>query len=162
MGAHRTARLDGTTDNAKPHQLPRSTGDIDMSEQAMARASTLPGPLTVLARALLSLPIIWSGCLKAAEPTLYQTNFAHLGLPLPMAAWAVAVTVEVAGGLALLFGIQTRVAASVLAVWCIATALVAHTNFADHNMQIHFEKNVVMAGGFLYVAAGRRGQRKTA
>ena len=37
--------------------------------------------------------------------------------------------------------------------WCIATALAAHTNFADRNMEIHFFKNTAMAGGFAYVAA---------
>jgi len=132
-----------------------------MTEETMARVSTVSDLITVLARALLSIPIIWAGSWKAAEPSLYQTNFAHLGLPLPMAAWAVAVAVEVVGGLALLFGIQTRVAAGVLSFWCIATALVAHTNFSDPNMQIHFMKNVVMAGGFLYVAADRGRRRAT-
>ena len=34
-----------------------------------------------------------------------------------------------------------------------ATALAAHTNFADRNMEIHFFKNIAMAGGFAYVAA---------
>jgi putative oxidoreductase len=64
----------------------------------------------------------------------------------------VAVSVELGGGLAILFGLFTRPAGAVLAVWCIATALVAHTHFADRNMQIHFMKNTAMAGGFLYVA----------
>jgi len=41
----------------------------------------------------------------------------------------------------------------VLALWCIATALVAHANFGDSDMQNHFLKNLAMAGGFAYVAA---------
>jgi putative oxidoreductase len=126
-----------------------------MAEETLTRASALPDLVTVLARALLSIPIIWAGCVKAVEPTFYQTGFAHLGLPLPFAAWVVAVAVEVGCGVGVLLGIQTRIAAGVLAVWCIATALVAHTNFADYNMELHFMKNVVMAGGFLYVAADR-------
>ena len=32
------------------------------------------------------------------------------------------------------------------------TAAIFHSNFADHNMQIHFMKNVAMAGGLLYAA----------
>ncbi|MEI9983838.1 MAG: carboxymuconolactone decarboxylase family protein [Aliidongia sp.] len=54
--------------------------------------------------------------------------------------------------LALLFGLATRPVAAVLGVWCIITALTAHTNFADQNTQIHFMKNLAMAGGFIYVA----------
>ena len=41
----------------------------------------------------------------------------------------------------------------VLAIWCVATALIAHTNFADRNQEINFLKNMAMTGGFLYVAA---------
>ena len=48
----------------------------------------------------------------------------------------------------LLLRFLTRPFGLVLGLWCIATALVAHTNFADRNMEIHFFKNVAMAGGF--------------
>ena len=41
----------------------------------------------------------------------------------------------------------------VLAVWCVATTLIAHTKLADRNQEIHFLKNMAMMGGFLYVAA---------
>ena len=57
------------------------------------------------------------------------------------------------GGLAILFGLFTRPVGLVLAIWCVATALIAHTNFADSNQEIHFLKNMAMMGGFLYVAA---------
>ena len=77
---------------------------------------------------------------------------ARYGLPMPMLAWAITVIIELGGGLALLFGVATRPTATVLGLWCIATALVAHTNFADPNMRGHFMKNVAMAGGFAYVA----------
>jgi putative oxidoreductase len=36
---------------------------------------------------------------------------------------------------------------------CVATALIARTNLADRNQEIHFLKNMAMMGGFLYVAA---------
>ena len=62
-------------------------------------------------------------------------------------------TIELGGGLAILFGLFTRPVGLVLAIWCLATALIAHTNFADRNQEIHFLKNMAMMGGFLYVAA---------
>jgi putative oxidoreductase len=113
---------------------------------------------TLVGRVLMSLIFIWAGYGKLIAPTATIGYFGASGLPLPQAAWLVAVVIELGGGLALLLGIQARLMGWVLAVWCVVTALVAHTNFADHNMQIHFMKNIAMAGGFLYVAmlgAGR-------
>jgi uncharacterized membrane protein YphA (DoxX/SURF4 family) len=63
------------------------------------------------------------------------------------------IVVECVGGLLVLTGYRTRVVGLVLAVWCIATALIAHTNFADPNQMVHFLKNLAMAGGFLQLAA---------
>ena len=61
--------------------------------------------------------------------------------------------VELLGGLAILIGFQTRIAAWVLALFCVATALVAHMDWADAMQLIHFQKNLAMAGGFLVLAA---------
>jgi putative oxidoreductase len=69
------------------------------------------------------------------------------------AAWVLAVVVELGGGLAILFGLFTRPVAVVLAVWCVATALIAHSNIADRAQEIQFFKNMGMTGGFLYIAA---------
>jgi hypothetical protein len=49
--------------------------------------------------------------------------------------------------------VGTRPIGLVLAIWCVATALIGHTNFADRNQEIHFLKNMAMMGGFLCVAA---------
>jgi putative oxidoreductase len=124
-----------------------------MSHETIATANSRLDLVPAIARVLLSVPFIWAGYLKIAAPATYQAYFAHLGLPLPVVAWGVAVVIEVGGGLALLLGVQARIVGGILAAWCIATALVAHSDFSNPDMQIHFMKNVVMAGGFLYVAA---------
>jgi putative oxidoreductase len=126
-----------------------------MSEETMASTSSAWKLLHLLARALLGIPFIWAGCFKIMAPSFYSAYFAKLGLPLPASSLILAIAVEVGGGLAVLLGFRMRIAAAILAVWCIATALVAYTNLADPNMQFHFLKNVVMAGGFLYIAADR-------
>jgi putative oxidoreductase len=69
-------------------------------------------------------------------------------LPMVKYCWILAVVVELGGGLALLVGLLTRPIGLVLAIWCVATALIAHTNFADRNQEIHFLKNMAMMGGF--------------
>ena len=114
--------------------------------------------LLVLARILLSSIFLWSGWGKLMAADATQAYFGKLGLPAPEAAWAVAVFVELIVGLALLFGLFTRASGLVLAGWCIATALAAHTNFADRIQEINFLKNVVIAGGMLYVVAFGAGQ----
>jgi putative oxidoreductase len=76
-----------------------------------------------------------------------------MGLPVPELAAVVAILVECLGGILLVIGYQIRLVGLVMALWCIATALVAHAQFADQNQMIHFLKNVAMAGGFLQLAA---------
>ncbi|MBV8453218.1 MAG: DoxX family protein, partial [Deltaproteobacteria bacterium] len=78
--------------------------------------------------------------------------FESLGVQQPELAWIASVIIELGGGLLLLAGIQGRWVALGLGVWCMITAIVGHSNFADPNMQINFMKNVAMTGGFLYIA----------
>jgi putative oxidoreductase len=107
----------------------------------------------LLGRVLMSAIFISAALTKLLAAAASQAMMAKYGLPVPMLAWLITVVIELGGGLALLFGVATRPVAIVLALWCIATALVAHINFADPSMRAHFMKNVAMAGGFAYVAA---------
>jgi putative oxidoreductase len=107
----------------------------------------------LLGRAVMSVIFILAGWGKLLAPTATQAMLAGHGLPMVQLGWMLAVVVELGGGLALLFGLFTRPVGLVLAFWCLATALIAHTHFADRNQQINFLKNMAMMGGFLYVAA---------
>jgi putative oxidoreductase len=104
-------------------------------------------------RVLIGLPFAMSGLGKLGSygPTTEMIGAA--GLPLPPLAYAVAVVVELGGGLLLIAGFQTRQVAIALALFCLATAVSFHSNFADQNQMIHFLKNVMMAGGLLQIAA---------
>ena len=104
-------------------------------------------------RLLIGLPFAMSGLgkLAAIGPTTDMIRAA--GLPLPPMALALAVVVEVGGGLLLVAGFRARIVAVVLALFSLATAVSFHSNFADQNQMIHFLKNVMMAGGLLQVVA---------
>jgi putative oxidoreductase len=104
-------------------------------------------------RLLLGLPFAMSGLgkLAAIGPTTELIRAA--GLPLPPAALAVAVIVELGGGLSLVAGFRVRIAAIALALFSFVTAVSFHTNFADQNQVIHFLKDVMVAGGLLQIAA---------
>lgn len=103
-------------------------------------------------RVLLSVIFLWSGYGKLMAAAATQAYIAKAGLPMPAMAWGVAVAIELGLGLALLFGLFTRASALVLAAWCIVTAVIYHSDFADRNMLINFLKNVGLAGGMLYAA----------
>jgi putative oxidoreductase len=53
--------------------------------------------------------------------------------------------------LGVLVGFKIRWAAAALVVFCLGTGFGVHLVAGDFNNMIHFYKNLVMAGGFLYV-----------
>ena len=109
--------------------------------------------LPFVGRILIGLPFAMSGLSKLAAygPTTEMIGAA--GLPFPPLAFAVAVAVELGGGVLLILGYRVRPAALALAAFSLATALSFHVNFADQDQMIHFLKNVMMAGGLLQIVA---------
>ena len=104
-------------------------------------------------RALLSAIFLLSVIGKIQAPAATIGYIASAGMPVPPVAYALAVLIELAGGIALLVGFQTRIAAGALAIFSLAAAVGFHSNFADMNQFIHFLKNVAIAGGLLQVVA---------
>ena len=109
--------------------------------------------LPFVGRLMIGLPFAMSGLGKLAAYGAITGMISAAGLPFPPLAFAVAVAVELGGGVLLVAGYRTRFVAIVLAVFALATAISFHTNFADQNQMIHFLKNVMMAGGLLQIAA---------
>ena len=128
-----------------------------MSTQTHTENAALPSAVTAVApavgRLLISPLFILSGVSKIAAPAATIGYIQSAGLPLPEVAFGLSAFVEVVGGAALLLGYRTRIVASVLFVFALATAAFFHNNFADQNQFIHFFKNVAIAGGLLHVLA---------
>jgi len=112
-----------------------------------------PTYLPALGRLLIALIFVMSGLGKIAAPAATIAYIQSAGAPLAPAAYAIAVIVEVVGGLALLVGFQTRLTAAVLAIFTLATAVLFHNDMADQNQMIHFLKNIAITGGLLQVIA---------
>jgi len=104
-------------------------------------------------RLLIGLPFAMSGLSKLAAVGPTTAMIRAAGLPLPPVALALAVAVELGGGVLLIAGFRARLVAGVLAVFSLATAVAFHSHFADQNQMIHFLKNVMMAGGLLQIVA---------
>jgi putative oxidoreductase len=110
--------------------------------------------LPFIGRLFIGLPFMASGLSKVANyaGTIALIKSSTLPLPPPL-AYGGAIAVEVGCGLLVIIGYQTRIAAAVFFLFCLATAVFFHANFADPNQTFHFIKNFVMAGGLLQVVA---------
>ena len=90
----------------------------------------------------------WSKIAGYTAALAYMKASAVDGRLLPFA-----IALELGCGLLILVGYQTRICAFMLAMFCIATAVIFHFNFGNQNQLLHFEKNLAMAGGFLLLLA---------
>jgi len=108
--------------------------------------------LPLAGRVLIGGIFVMSGLGKLGTYGGTTAAISAVGLPFAPLGFAVAIAVEVGVGFLLLIGYRARPAALALAVWCVATAIFFHRNFADQNMFIHFMKNLMIAGGLLQIA----------
>lgn len=114
--------------------------------------------LNLAARLLMAQIFIIAGFGKLTGYSGTVGYFSSIGLPMPSLLAPLVILVELGGGLALLFGFKTRWVAAILALFAVATALIAHTNFADQMQMINFMKNLAMAGGLLLFVRHGAGQ----
>jgi putative oxidoreductase len=118
--------------------------------------------VTLAGRILMSVVFLVSGVMKLAAYSQVVGYAASKGLPMAGVAIAIAAAVEVLGGLAILAGFQTHVAAWVLFVYLIPVSLAFHNFWAMQGMaqqdnMIHFLKNISIMGGLLVLAANGAG-----
>lgn len=100
-------------------------------------------------RVMMSAIFLLSGFSKIGQYQATQGYMEAMGVPgglLPLV-----IATEILGGLAIVLGFQTRLAAFALAGFSLLTAAFFHSNLADQAQFINFFKNVAMAGGFLFL-----------
>ncbi len=130
-------------------------------------AGTANASVAILAgRVLLSILFILAGFSKLTAIAGTAQWFASIGLPMPTVTAVVSGLIELLGGLAILVGFKTRIAAIVLAVFTLAATAVAHLDFSQAGNALMLQKNLGLTGGFLLLAVlgagslsidGRRG-----
>lgn len=114
------------------------------------------GPLG--GRILLALIFVTSGWGKLMGFEATAGYIASKGLPLPQLGAAIAIAVELVGGIMLIVGWQTRWAAAAIFLFLIPTTVIFHAYWAVEAaqmraQQIQFMKNLCIMGGMLYVMA---------
>jgi putative oxidoreductase len=110
------------------------------------------------ARVMLAAVFVVFGIRKLMAVAGTAGYFGKLGLPMPeILVWLV-ILIEVGGGLLLIIGWKTRLAAWIVALFTIGATLVAHRFWEFDGAQYvpqltNFMKNFAIAGGLLMVAA---------
>lgn len=105
--------------------------------------------ILLIGRILLSVMFIMSGLQKFGGIEGTAGYIGSVGLPAATAlAWLAAIF-ETVAGIAILVGFQTRIAALLLAAFCVFAGYVFHFQPEDQMQMISFMKNMTIAGGFL-------------
>lgn len=109
-------------------------------------------PLAALVgRILIAAMFVMGGISKITGYAGTQQYMEAFGIPgwlLPLV-----IATEILGGIAIIVGWQTRLAALALACFTILAALFFHSDFADQMQMLLFMKNMAIVGGFLFLFA---------
>jgi putative oxidoreductase len=113
--------------------------------------------LILVARMLLMALFLVTGYTKLTHFSATTAYMASTGLPVPQVAAALAVAIELFGGLALVVGVFTRPLALLYVGFTFVSALEGHrfwnrTGPEREAQKINFLKNVSIMGGLLLLA----------
>jgi putative oxidoreductase len=112
----------------------------------------------LVGRILLSAIFIISAVAKIMEWNGTAQMMAAKGIPAAPVALAIATFIELVGGMAIVFGVFSRVSALVMLLYLIPVTLVMHDFWsvgpAQMNIQlVNFLKNLAIMGGLAMVSA---------
>lgn len=124
--------------------------------------ANLQNPLNLAGRLLIAALFLPAGFGKITGFAGTIGYIGSVGLPLPAVGAALAIAVEVLGGLALILGYQTRIAAVVLGLFTLVASFFFHAYWSvpaeqAFIQQLLFFKNVALAGGLFILAANGAG-----
>ena len=114
------------------------------------------GPLA--GRILITAIFLISGYHKIIGFSAVSEMLAKMGMPLPDLLLVGAIVCEIGGGLMVLLGWNACWGALLLVIFTIPATLMFHNFWAVgpaeyQNQLIHFQKNLALIGGLLYVMA---------
>ncbi|WP_313295962.1 DoxX family protein [Diaphorobacter sp.] len=135
---------------------------MNTSMGSLARASGADSALLLLGRLLLAWLFVPAGFSKIAGFAGTAAYVASKGMPMPNVMVVLAILAEVGCGLAILVGFRTRWAAWGLALFSVVAAFIFHAYWTMQGadaagQQIHFNKNLGIAGGLLALSVAGAG-----
>lgn len=107
-------------------------------------------------RLLLAGIFVHEGLFLATSFDAASAGMAKMGVPALVLIPTIAL--QLVAGMAIAVGWYSRLSAAMLGLFCLATAVLFHTNFASRNELLHFEKDLAIAGGmFVLMLRGAGG-----
>ena len=64
-----------------------------------------------------------------------------------------AIIIEIIAPILIVIGYKTKIAATLLFLFCISTAFIFHNDFSNQMQLTAFLKNIALAGGFMFLIA---------
>ena len=107
--------------------------------------SMLENAVLLAGRLLLAWIFVHEGAFLAMNFAAASAGMAKMGVPA--AALVPTIALQLVAGLAIALGWHARLGAAALGLFCVATAILFHTNFSSRNELLHFEKDFAIAGG---------------
>ena len=105
--------------------------------------------LDLVARVFISLIFLLSGINKIGN---YEGTVGWMeSLGMPGIFLIPAIILEIDAPILIMIGYKVKISAALLSVFCVATAIIFHSDFSDQMQFISFMKNIGLAGGFLFI-----------
>ena len=105
--------------------------------------------LDLVARVFISLIFLLSGINKIGN---YEGTVGWMeSLGMPGIFLIPTIILEISAPILIMVGYKVKISAALLSVFCVATAIIFHSDFIDQMQFISFMKNIGLAGGFLFI-----------
>jgi putative oxidoreductase len=126
-------------------------------DNALRKQNAMLDNVVLLAgRLLLAWIFVHEGVFLITNFDNASTGMAKAGVPA--LALVATIGLQLVAGITIAVGWHARIGAAALGLFCLATAIFFHTNFANRNELLHFEKDLAIAGGmFLLMLRGAGG-----
>jgi putative oxidoreductase len=105
----------------------------------------LENAILLASRLLLAWIFIHEGVFLATNFAAASASMAKSGVPAPVLVATIGL--QLVSSIAIAVGWHARLGATALGLFCLATAILFHKNFANRNELLHFEKDLAIAGG---------------
>src|SRR3954449_5940284 len=122
-----------------------------MPQTLEAMLSKTADPLLLLGRFLLAMIFLHEAMTLATGFAVSASVMSKVGVPPYVLV--LTILLQLGAGLMVTLGWHARLGSLSLGIFCLATAVLFHSNFAVRNELLHFEKDLAIAGGLFVLAA---------
>jgi putative oxidoreductase len=130
--------------------------ELSMDKVSRIQSKTLDNVVLLASRLLLAWIFVHEGAFLALNFEAASAGMAKIGVPA--LALIPTIALQLVAGMAIAVGWHARLGAMALGLFCLATAILFHANFANRNELLHFEKDLAIAGGmFVLMLRGAGG-----